>query len=316
MAPLTLERKGGSWLETHTHDWVEAGLISVDQADEIKRYEHVGEAAPPQRLPFVAEVATYVGSILTLMGGAAVVGEYWADLVLLGQLGVALGIMAVGFVTGTWLIRLGEAGTERLGSFLWVVGTGGVATGVFAVMKEIDPDNDGIIPLVVGLAVLAVGLGLWRNLARPLQLVTVAVGFAISLAGLGELIDPPAWVGGLVLLAVGLPLAAGAALHKIEPRLLALSIGAIAAYIGAFTFGELSEPVGPAAALLIGIAVIGLALRESLIPLLTLGVIASLIATQALLATTFTDAVSALVVTLLGLAIVIAAVVKSRRPAS
>jgi hypothetical protein len=314
MASLTLNRRDDEWLDTHSGLWVEAGLISSAQALGIKGFEHDAREAP-QRLTLATEVASYVGSVLALMGGAAVIGKSWDDLSLIAQLGLAFGVVAVGFVTGTWLVRFGQQGTRRLGSFLWAVGTGGVAMGAFAVMKEIDPDNDGAVAIVVGASVFAVSVALWRNLARPVQLVTAAIGLGITLGGLGEMTDSPDWVAGLVLMSAGFALAGGAATRKLEPRQFGLSIGAVAAYSGGFLLASISEIAGPAVALAIAILVLVFGLRERLIPLLVLGVAGSLIATGNLIATAFTGALAAFVVTLLGFAIVVTAIGRTiRRP--
>ena len=61
----------------------------------------------------------------------------------------------------------------------------------------------GWLPLLIGVPVLAIGLTLWRNLDRPLQFLTGAVGFALVLGGAGEITDLDVWHGGLVLLAIG-----------------------------------------------------------------------------------------------------------------
>jgi hypothetical protein len=310
---MTLQRKEDSWLEGHVRSWVDAGLITDEQAMHIKEYEHVGGPAPPQRLTLATEVAAYVGSVLALMGGGAVVGSSWEDISFLGRIGVGLVVMAVGFATGTWLVRLGEAGMERLGWFLWAVGTGGVAIATFAMIKEIDPDNDGAVALGVGAAVLAVSLVLWRNMDRPLQLLTTAIGFAVVVGGLSELIDPPVWLSSLILVAVGAGLAGGAAVRRIEPRVAALCVGSVSAYVGGILLTDTSERLGTAVALVIAILVVVVALHERIVPVLVLGVGGSLIATQGLLATTFTGAASALIVTALGVAIVFGAIVHSVR---
>lgn len=315
MAPLTLERSESSWLEQHAEEWVEAGLISEEQAAGIKRHEHVGVAEPRKRLTLFAEVAAYVGSAIAVMGGAAVVSQLWEDIARVGRIAVGLVVALVGFWSGSWIARIGEAGTSRLGGFLWAIGTGGVAITSLAVLREFDPANEGLIPLVTGLAVLAVSLGLWRNLTRPMQLLTAAVGAGLSLGGLGELLDTPGWVRSLVLMVLGLTFAVAAALRKVRPRLLAVGVGAFGAFIGAFMLQDLSEHLGPAAALAVAIGLVWFALRERMVPLLVGGVIGSLVSMQALMTTTFTEAVSAVVVTVLGVAIVAYAIIQTLRRA-
>jgi hypothetical protein len=306
--------KDAPWLKEHLRSWRDAGIITQEQADRIGYFEHVGEPAPPQRLSLFTEVAAYVGSVLALMGGAAVVGTTWDDLAFGARLAVGLAVMAVGFGTGTWLTRYDEPGMQRLGRFLWAVGTGGVAISAFAILTQIDPDDDGVIAVGVGAAVLVVSAALWRNADRPLQMLTTAIGFGITFGGLSALMpDTPVWVGSIVLMGVGFVLAAGAALHRIQPRMPVIAVGSLGAYVGALMLSETSERLGSAVALVVAIIVVAFALRERMVPILVLGVGGSLIATQGLLATTFTGAGSALIVTGIGLLIVVIAIARGVR---
>lgn len=316
MAPTTMERRNTTWLTDHLRSWVDAGIITTQQAEDIERHEHVVGETPRQRLTLPAEVAAYIGSVLALMGGGAVVGSSWDDLHLAGQLAVGFAVMALGFAAGTWLVRVGEPGTLRLGWFLWAVGTGGVAITAFAAGRELWPDDDAMVAIVVGAAVLAVSIGLWRNGDRPLQLLSGAVGFGIALGGIAGLTDPPMWVMSVVLMATGAGLVVGAIRDVVRPHVIALGLGAVGAYVGGFMLTDVSERLGAAVALAIAIVAVVVALSDRTVPILVLGVAGALIATQGLLATTFTGALSALIVTALGVAIVIGVVVHSmRRPA-
>lgn len=298
------------WLHEHVGSWRKAGIITREQAAWIEDFELHGGASAPRRLSLVTEVAAYVGSVLAMMGGAAVVGSSWDDFSFWVQLGVGIAVMAVGFVTGTWLARFEELGMQRLGQFLWAIGTGGVALFAFTVMSQIDPDEEAWMAVGVGVAVLAVSAVLWRNLERPLQLLTAAIGFGVTLGALAALTDSPMWIASLVLLVIGGGLATGAAMLRIQPRGIAFAVGAVAAYVGAFMLSEINERLGSATALMVAIVVVAYALRGQMIPILVLGVLGSLVATQSLLATTITGAASALVVTTLGLIIVVAAIAR------
>jgi hypothetical protein len=311
-----MQRRGGAWLERHAHEWVEAGLISPDQADAIGEFEHLGEHAAPQRLPLIAEVASYLGSVLALMGGAVAVGQRWDDLTVVGRIGIGVAVALVGFVAGTSVMRVGEAGTTRLGSYLWTLGAGGVAMAAAVLVDEVDPNAGGWLPLIAGAAVLPIGLGLWRNLDRPLQFLTAAAGFGSMFGGLAELTDVAVWKGGTALMIAGAVLVVGAALGRLVPHLVVLAVGSSTAYVGAFMLGDYNEHLGPAMALATAAVVVLGAIREGLVPLLVLGVVGSLIATQALLATTFTGAMSSMIVALIGLAIVVIAVLQTRRAPS
>lgn len=312
MADIMLERQQRSWLDTHTHEWVDAGLISSDQAEAILEHEDVRAPDSPRRLPLLAEAASYVGSVLALMGGAATVGPNWDALGLFGQLAVAFAVTTVGFVAGSWLVHLGEDGTTRLGSFLWAVGAGGVAMAVVAVMAEIDPREQAWIPFAMGLPVLTIGLLLWRNLDRPLQLVTAVAGAGLTLVGVVELLDVSASVVGAAMVTFGVGFATMAALHRLDPRLFAFFVGGFSAWMGGVVLVEFNEHLGFAIALVIAVSVVVFALRERVVPLLMAGVLGSLSSTQGLLATTFTGAVASMVVTTIGLAIVIVTMMRAR----
>jgi hypothetical protein len=298
------------WLHDHVGSWRDAGIITGEQAERIEDFELHAEAVTPRRLSLVTEVAAYVGSVLAVMGGAAVVGSNWDDLSFAVQLGVGVAVMAVGFATGSWLARFEEVGMQRLGRFLWAIGTGGVALSAFTVMSQIDPSEKAWIAVGVGVSVLAVSAALWRNLDRPLQLLTAAIGFGVTLGAVSALADSPMWIASIVLLVIGGGLAAGAAMRRIQPRMISIAVGTTAAYVGAFMLSETNERLGSATALFVAIVVVAYALREQMIPILVLGVLGSLVATQSLLATTITGAASALVVTTLGLVIVVAAIAR------
>lgn len=303
MAPLTSERSTGRWLDEHTRSWVDAGLLSADQADAIREFEHaVEQPSPPARLSLAAEVAAYVGSVLALMGGGAAVAESWERLGLGIRLAVAVALAAMGLAAGNWLVHLGEAGAQRLGSFLWVIGAGGVAMASAVVVAELDPSDGGWIAVAAGVPVTLLGLGLWRNSDRPLQLLTAVIGLGITFGGIGAITDIPAWVGGIAALVTGVVLAELAIVDVVQPRVPAVLIGAVGAYFGAMMLNELDQHLGATVGLVVAVAMIAVALREHLTPLLAVGVVGTLIATQELLATTFTGPAASLVVTLLGLA--------------
>jgi hypothetical protein len=104
-----------------------------------------------------------------------------------------------------------------------------------------------------------------------------------------------------------------AAQHRLAPRLVALAIGSFSTFVGALMLMDVNDHLGAALALAVALSVVAFALRERLIPLLVLGVIGSLIATQVLLQSTFTGPIAATIVALLGLCIVAVSIVISQR---
>ena len=303
-------------IDRHVRQWVHADLISEQQARAIERYERSAAAQPtvaaePERLGLATEVAAYLGSVLAVMGGTMVVGPRWRDMPVAGRLGIAVAVAAVGFAAGSWLVHAGEAGTKRLGSLLWVVGTAGAALGIGVAAHEAGADT-GVAACAIGVAVAAIGLGLWRNLDRPLQLLTTAVGIGTTIGGLIEVGNLPPWRVGIAVWLLAASFFGVATRGSLRPRLFALMTGAAGAMLAAAMLGDLDERLGPAVAAGTAAAVVVFALWDDSLPMLVAGVIGFLIAVQALLATTFTGVASSGVVTLFGLAVVVVALVRAR----
>lgn len=323
MAPSTLERRSLAWLDDHTREWVAEGLISDDQAGAIRHFEHLDELArvddvrtlAPQRLTTVAEVAVYLGSVIAFAGGAAIIGPNWEALGLLGQVVLGLAIAAVGFVAGTWMVRLAEPGTMRLGSFLWAIGTGGVGLAVSVVMQEIDPSNEGWIPLVIGLPVLAIGAALWRNLDRPLQLLTGVVGLALIGAGLGSLVDVPVLVASPIIWAASFGFGLLAALQRVRPRLVALAVSSVGLMLASFMLGEESERLAAIVAVATAAGIVAYALVDRSWPLVAVGLVAFFLAITMAMQTVLHGMGARLVAVTGGLLVVAAVAVRAQRSA-
>ena len=301
-----------------TQEWVAAGLISTDQADAIRRFERstISPSVPAddtERLGLGAEVAAYLGSMLALMGGIVVVGQRWREMALLGRLGIAVAVAVVGLTAGAWLVHLGESATKRLGSLLWVVGVAGVALAIGVLLDGLDADA-GTAALVIGVVVAVLGVELWRNEDRPLQLLTTAVGVGVASGGVVDVSNVPVWRAAFVVWPVAAVWFWAAATGRLRPRLVGLAAGFAGAMIGAAMLGDLDAHAGPAAATLTAAAVVVFALADHSQPVLVIGVIGFLVAVQTLLASTFTSVISSGLVTLIGLAIVVAVVLRARTP--
>jgi len=299
-------------LEHHGGEWVEAGLISDAQLRSIRHFEHLDEVET-RRFSVAAEVAAYLGSVLTLMGGALVVGRAWDEIPFVGRLAIAGAIALVGLVAGAWLYGEGEPGTDRLGGFLTLVGIGGIAFLAGLSIDRFDPGREEVVPFGTGLVVLMAGLLLWRNRPRPLELLAAVVGYAVAVTAGISLFDLSMWVAGIWLLVAGAGLAVAGAWEFASPDLVALAIGFATAFFGGFMLSEGNRHLGPVAALAVAIVLVAYAIRTDVVPLLVLGLIGALIATEALLATTFSGAFSSVIVTGIGLAIVITVIVRTRR---
>jgi FtsH-binding integral membrane protein len=301
------------WLDQHSAEWVRSGLLTPEQADAIRLLE--ASAVPKVRLPIVAEVAAYLGSVLALMAGGVVVVQQWDEITVVGRAALGVVIALTGFLAGRWMIRIDEPGSRRLGGFLWTLGVGGVALtcGVVADHLGLDAgEEDGSLLLAIGVPVLAVGVGLWRNLDRPLQLLSAWAGVAITLVGIGQEIGIETWEAGLVTWAAGVSFGVVALWGPIRPRTFALVVATAVAWFGAMVLIDWNERLAPPLAALTAAAAVAVGIRDELLPVLVVGVLGFLSAIQALLSTTFSGAGSSMIVALIGVAVVVWAVMRAQ----
>jgi hypothetical protein len=79
-------------------DWVDAGLITTDQARAIRRHEAeravrggpVGATPPPEAGPsLVVEALGYLGGVVMLVGAGILVETYWTDVSVMPRAGCA-----------------------------------------------------------------------------------------------------------------------------------------------------------------------------------------------------------------------------------
>jgi hypothetical protein len=279
------------WLDQRIDTWVEAGLISHDEALAVQDYEHAAAASthdepPPAVLGLFAEVGAYVGILLALAGAIVALQPNWRDVPLVAQLGLAACVAIVGFACGTWLVQIDEAATRRLGGVLWVLGSAGAALGSALVIDALEPARDAWTALAAGFALLTTGLVLWRNLERPLQLATWMAGAAAALGASGVLLGLDPWQIGII----GWMLAAGWLVLTFEltvrPLVVARCLGSVVMLLCSFMLADLDQRLGSIAAAATGAIVIALALWTGMIPVLIVGGVGMLIAAQSLMQTT------------------------------
>jgi hypothetical protein len=311
-----LENDQRHWLDDHVARWVGAGIVSPDQGRAIVRLE-TGESAPPQpafrRLSIGSEAIAYCGSALALMGGAFVVARSWEAMPVAARVMVGLVVAAVGFVGGRTLHAMHEPGADRLGGFLWLVGAGGVALTTGVSVHQAGVDTPELIAMSIGAVVLLVGALLWRNLERPLQLLTTVVGLMVVAISSVSQLDLRPWVGGIALWIAAFAVGAFAAGGRVHPQLFALMLAALGLLAASATLADLSEgvsaPVGLASAA--GIVVAALALHRT--PVLVLGVLGMLLFLQGLFALYFSGPLASAAVALVGLVVVAVVLVRSTR---
>ena len=306
------DRTDSDWLETHAEQWVEHGIVTTDQVEAIRAFEHHDTPAPP-RLSIVAELTVYLGSVIALMSGSMMVGQNWEELPTGGRAAIGVAIAALGFTAGARLIHLDDPSTRRLASFMWLIGTGGVTLATGVMVDTADFDEPAWNVVIIGLPVLAIGAALWRNLDRPLQVLTTAVGAGLTLGGIGNLVGIPPWIGGVLVWSAAIVVGGLAIGQRLRPELYVLGVAAIAAMIGATMLADVSELSASIAATITAAGIVAVGLTRHLTPILVIGVIAFLQALQGLLMTTLNGALAAAIVAVAGLAVVIVVIARSTK---
>lgn len=303
-------RDGGA-LDRRLDAWVRADLMSDQQAAAIRQFER--SQRPSIRVGASTEVAAYLGSVLALMGGAAVVAREWGAIGFAGRLAVAGALLIVGLSAGGHLAAVGEPGTDRLADFLRVIGSGGAAMAVALTVHQLGASAAAVVTWV-GLALVGIGGWLWRGRDRPLQLATAAVGCALIVVAGGDLLGVPLWVRGIVAWALAVGWYATIHALHLRPRVAGQVLATVGAVLGALMLIDLDEHAGPVLAVVTAAAIVADAARGHQREVLGVGVLGFLVAVQSLLQTTLSGVGSGLVVAVLGLGVVTMAVRRGIRP--
>jgi len=177
--------------------WVEAGLVTAEQARQITAFE-ADTAERTSTRSTLAEVVGYVGAALAVGALALLLGDLWDDLTTGGQLTlVALLTLLLG-AAGATLRGLSAPAMQRLASVLFtgaVIGAGWSAYLVGTTVMGWARDH---VALAVALTVLAVALPLYLLRPRFLPQLTLFVAVLLTVAALfAQLSLEPgrAWVG-------------------------------------------------------------------------------------------------------------------------
>jgi hypothetical protein len=227
--------------------WVDAGLITADQAQAIASFEHTRQPAKPE--PVVApavEALAYVGGVLLAVGAGMLVARVWEDLGTPGHLTV-LGAAAT--ITGVVGLLVGEAEPVawRLRGFLWALSSGGIAAvaGLTA-FEGLDASGQPVALAIAGIGGLS-SLAYWQLRDRPLQHLLTFVGLAVSV---GATIT---WVGGegtsatigVALWALGALWAWHAWSDRLPPALVGFPLGVMLTLIASAVVGGQVEWLAP-----------------------------------------------------------------------
>jgi hypothetical protein len=288
--------------------WVEAGLITGDQARAITDYERARqEVGPKARVSPAVEALAYVGGILLTVGAGMLVGQFWGRLGVGGRIGVLAGAAVLAGVVGA-VVGESEPVTWRLRGFLWALSTVGLAAaaGIFA-FGVIDARGEPVALTVAGAAAL-VSAGYWRLQDRPLQHLlsfaglAVAIGVAIAWAG------GPGARGGLIGLALWLLGGVWAGLawqRRVPPPIIGFPLGIVLTLIACGIVGSQYPGLAPIVGLGTAAAWAGLGVARSERIALAPGVVGVFVFLPWTLGYYFGDTVGAPVIAMLSGAILL-----------
>lgn len=266
----------------HVEAWVDAGLITQDEALAIRQYEHPsGEprtssvvGAAPSGPSLVVEALGYLGGVVTLVGAMILVSVFWHDistarrLVLVGA--AALALLSAGFAVPDRL----EAAALRLRAVLWAAAV--VATGGFAALLSVEVlDRTEYHALVViGPPTAALAGLLW--LVRPtwLQQLAFFVPLMLTADGIGlDITSGTSWLGGALMWGLGTVFAALALARTLPPQTTGVAFGLVGAVLGAMI---IDNDLGIGLALLTAVATVTLSLWKRSLPWLGVGALSLL----------------------------------------
>ncbi|WP_062522124.1 DUF2157 domain-containing protein [Demequina silvatica] len=311
--------------------WVEQGLITPEQAAEVRRYEaaHAAHApaAPrldvaPRALAVVGEIVGYLGAVLAVSGAAFVVGRTWQDLGDGARLALVVALTAVVATGGILAARAPQPPAQRLASVLLLatVALSGWLAWVVAHDLVGLTGDDALARWVTGtLAAVAATVYAFRRraLAQLALLASLAAALTAAVSPWDDSVDST-WMG-VAWATLGVAWAALGAFRLLAPPPVALAAGGLLAVLGMQTAAAGDGRVailGVAVAL--AIAMIALAVGAArLMPLIVPGGIGLLVAVPRLISEVVGDAVATWVAVMAtGLVLVALAVwlVRERRP--
>ena len=234
--PATSRMQTLGRLHTTLEQWQEAGLITADQMMSIEHFEaeRAGHpAAPPRRIPVVAEALGYIGGSLGTVGLSLLVAHYWVDFPTVTRVAITAAAAVILTVAGLLVPHHEEASLERLRQFVWIAA--GAATGLMAgvVAKDVADAHDArLIALVVAGSVMVHSAVLWRISRRPAQQFVWLVS---SLVIVGTLVAQWAAGGpsGLAVWLLGLWLVGFGIWQVLPESELTILVGGVGAMVGA-----------------------------------------------------------------------------------
>jgi len=295
--------------------WVEAGLITPEQADAIRAFERSHddpETSRQRSLTSPAEAIGYVGAALALGATALILNDLWRELLVGGRLALVGALTMALFGAGLGVRGSTSGAMQRLTSVLFTATVAGVGWFTGVVAGDLLDLRYAVVGVAVGLAMVVVAGALY--LWTPRALLQVAVLLSALIAPVAALdltqISPsPAWYG-LVVGAIGAAWFLLAIGDWLAPRVVGEVIGALVTFIGVQVgaFGD-ARTLALTIGVVLAAGLVTLAIRVDRLHHLIIGALALFVLSPQLVFEVFGDQIGAPATLLLvGLLLVLLAV--------
>jgi len=173
---------GMNELDRGLERWREAGIITAAQVDQIRALE---ASSAQRRIPLIAEVLGYLGAALVVSAVVALGSQIWEDLATAARIAVFVVITASLLIAGSAIGDSDEPAVRRLSNFLWLAAVGTT----FFLADEVVTDALDVetgYAILIGGAMSALGLALWRVRKSAMQLIGLFAGLIVVLAGIAD----------------------------------------------------------------------------------------------------------------------------------
>lgn len=296
--------------------WIDAGLITTEQADAIRAFERSNDEPETSRrrrsLTSPAEAIGYVGAALALGATALILNDLWRELLVGGRLALVGALTVALFGAGLGVRGSTSAAMQRLTSVLFTATVAGVGWFTGVVAGDVFDLRMAAVGVAVGLAMVVVAGALY--LWTPRALLQIAVLLSALIAPVAALdltqISPgPAWYG-LVVGAIGAAWFLLAIGDWLAPRVVGEVIGALVTFIGVQVgaFGD-ARTLALAIGVVLAAGLVTLAIRTDRLHHLIIGALALFAFSPQVVFEVFGDAIGAPATLLLvGLLLVLLAV--------
>jgi hypothetical protein len=295
--------------------WVDAGLISSEQAEHILAFEHSRDDPATSKKPSAispAEAIGYVGAALALGAIALILNDLWRELLIGGRL-VLVGVLTVAlFGAGLAVRSSAAAAMQRLTSVLFTATVAGVGWFVAVTAGDLLDLRSAAVGVAVGVATVVVAAALYLWTPRALLQIAVLLSALIAPVAaldLGQISPSPAWYG-LVVGAIGAAWFLVAAGGWLASRVVGEVSGAMVAFIGV-QIGSFSDArtLGLTIGVVVAAGLVALAIRTDRLHHLIIGALALFVLSPQLVFEVFGDQIGAPATLLLvGLLLVLLAV--------